>query len=307
MNDQAWEIVEGVLIERLSAHFSEPEQGRAWVESLRACDDDGFLLGVSLAIDLLSETVDAATLAKGLAKLPQDLNPVISFGRMPRTACVSECACEMTYEHRHYVRVMELSSFITYFLKLIPDPATVDAVRREYLADPRAGTLGEIERPWSGARGVVWVLPAAEYEPIRAEHQRMAAELLNDVLGLGYETGCGADEKPEFIAVRYPPDFEEQYSIRPRKPTSLDAAWEPAGFYISYPNEDGWGRTHSCSGADILQRERVHGTLERLSDEFTIESVGDCMPPRKNRRKLTERAFQRLLAMLDPSRAPRQR
>jgi|GEM_PF-2651350 len=291
-----WDKVEEILLSHVVTIMSDAERGESWLNALKGTGENGVLFGVSLAIDILNETIDVADLARFFTEHnPGDPNHAIDLlDSSEEIAAIRDREPGVPYDHGGYVRVVELGGFVDKYLRRPLDSENVEWVRREYLSDPRANRLSEVQNAWSGRKGRVWVLPKREFNEAREAHATNLAAFLNDVLGLGYNRATYA-EHPEFIVVYYPEDFEQRFTVKPRQPTCFDACWKPAGFYISYAHEDGWGRTHPCSGSELRHRERVHMKIEALTDDFRLEWLGKACEPKFDHARLTLAAEKRLV------------
>ncbi len=269
---------------------------------------DGQRLTACLLIDIASGSL-TPTVAKGpLESASTAPNAVLGFAiavesASNENALICASARRGTNLHDRYVRVMEMSSFITYFAgvtrNLTLNAEDVVRVRAEYFSDPPAATLGDISVTWSGYNQVVWIMPLDDFDDITKGDGDTAATELNDQLGLGYTAGTGENGKPEVIAVKYPPQSQMQVTCDTCQPTTLDAYWKGANFFVSAPGSDGWGQTHPCSGFCDGFRERVHRALPALSDAFSAQLVGVAAVRPQNRDELLRTAFTRLEQVIE--------
>lgn len=299
----SWTDAKKFLNEHVIALMAAPNQptGHAWLNSLPNCMD-GELVGVCIAIDIASEALDPHTFASILDNLKSSpKNARLRFAEaIDSHACKRDFVCASKLDAPplrcpdHYVRVLELRRFITYYAG--PsfgysdlDPADVEEVRRIFFT--KSTSLGSIKEWWAGKNGRVWVTSKRELEQLVEKYPgEDAASLFNDALGLGYANGAGKDNLPEIVAVNYPLNF----SIGCTQPTTLDAWWEDEGkFYISNGREDGWGKTQSCSGSYDKVRERVHSEFKNLTSDYFTCYFGIAKVPIKNRNALMEEAYER--------------
>lgn len=297
-----WDAVRSMFSKKFEGVLSE--ERIAIVVKAAEQSPDGQRLIICLLIDLVGETLPIDVAAR-LMTLPDDTQDVpLEVGSLiENTPNRDELACSSlppdTTSRPRYVRVMELSSFITHYAGvgryLTLNAEDVARVRNEYFADPPARQLGDISVTWSGYNGTVWVMHDDDYREItRPERRSEAATDLNNRLGLGHVYGAGANGQPELVAVRYPSSFEDTFSVECRQPTTCDARWVTPNFYLSFMKLDNWGRTVACSGSEAELRERVHPMLRRLTDGFEIENVGIARPPTEDRVTLLAAAFTRL-------------
>jgi hypothetical protein len=282
----AAETINSMLAPLTSANTTLKE----WVAALERTPD-GQILAASLAIDLRSGAVEASTLATVLAHMDahysQD-DAVFAFesagmtaGLQSRIVCGS-CFHSSGTTDSQYVRVTELGHFVR--SHLIPwgftaDPGDIEEVRSIF---DRVGTLtlNDSMGSLSGRKALVWVAAQDDVDrELAAGTSRSAGHVLNDALGLGYRRGSGVHGEPEFVAVRYPRDFADRCSTDAHQPTSLDATWIAGEvYYISTGRNDGWGRTHSCSGTRAPIRERVHMNVDQIDSSFSATLLGPATP-----------------------------
>jgi hypothetical protein len=299
-----WEEVQNVLMGAI-ALMRDEAAGKSWLDGLPT-SEDGDLLGICLAIDVVSDATPKSVLAGALDGLGVGLDSRSRFhdavnNHAPTLRCQSQLMPK-TPEGVVYVRILELGDFIEYYLRPVyrytTDPSDVATVRRLFLRKtPRA--LGDIRNPWSGRHQVVWVLPQREVleaiKPPRSADD--AATELADRLGLALKGGVGPGNGLELVAVTYPATFEADYATRCRQPRVFDAAWEaPGTLYMSHGREDNWGRTRSCTGTKPQMSERVHPELRSISDAFSLTHVGVARPPATDRSTMVLEAYERLKA-----------
>ena len=97
--------------------------------------------------------------------------------------------------------------------------------------------LRGVRSTWRGRLPNVWVTSDNALKDLL----EIGPEHLNglrayDALGLSWDWNRG---KPELVAVKYPPQFDEAFT----QPTTLDASWKDAGHqYLSYVKHDHWRR-----------------------------------------------------------------
>ena len=136
------------------------------------------------------------------------------------------------------------------------------------------------------------MLPRKEYEELR-EYATRISEALPTVLidALGFGKPIGIDNRlPELVAVLYPPKIP----VRSAQPTTVDAFWwTEGGFYVSYHNEDYWGRTQSSSGKIPPVKERVHPKIDRLTDDYVAVRLGTPTEPNVNSKVPLQTAYAR--------------
>jgi len=188
-------------------------------------------------------------------------------------------------------------------------PDDLAATHAEHFSGPGPRDLAGIREKWSGEEGIVWILPQEDYDDLRRGRSGdEIATLLNDALGLykeetrltEEEREAGLHDTNEFVGVLYPPGFDGA-----RQPTTLDATWKSFGsYYVSAGDDDGWGRTVSCSGNASPVRERVHKTFEGSLADFEGFAIGHVIERMENRAALLEIADRRLESILSSRPTP---
>lgn len=303
MQEKMWLDIRSFLLREIGSVKIRPQSNRfkKWLYSLQR-HDEGRILATSLAIDLLSGALNRTELANIFSAIDGSPRRAIeSFAEVldkepyfSRLICCSPFPEPPDDSQEHlYVRIVEMASFITFYLG--PTYGYTNALDdRKEIADIflndrfRFEDLDDLDRAWTGSRGRVWVLPRASFETILNDHKANAASVLNDALGLGYPAGPSGH--PEFLAVFYPSHFPEKC----KQPTSADARWSKPGFYLSNGREDAWGRTQSCSGRHEPIKERVHAGVDKFSGAgFSVKWVGPAAAPPIDRKALLKEAFCR--------------
>jgi hypothetical protein len=298
-----WNTVRETLISAV-ALTRDSSAGTAWVDQLPSAAD-GDLLGVCLAIDLISGATKPETVAQIVDDVRDEDGDARSKFYQAVNRCVPSVRCQSrltlsTPDAVSYMRIIELGDFILYYLRPVypytTDPADVATVRRLFLRrTPRP--LGDITNPWSGRHQIVWVIPEQEVQAAltRSVTGNDAAVELADRLGLALNGGVGPGNALELIAVTYPTSFESDHGIQCHQPTTFDANWSaPGTLYVSHGRNDGWGRTRSCSGTRQQMPERVHSELPRLTDGFSLTPIGVAPPPSTDRSAILDEACHRL-------------
>lgn len=301
-----WQEIRTFLTRRIAGSRGKQAQSfKSWLRKLEK-NPQGRILAASMAIDLVSGALEA----DDLASVFKDMDPA----EEPASVAFAKALDEEPYSSRFvccsrfpeppddatphlYVRILEMDSFITYYLAPTYGYSQAQDDRVEiYNSFLKEGfdftKLDDLDVEWTGERGRVWVLPRANFESIIKNHAADAATVLNDALGLGYSKGGGPSGKPEFVAVFYPEKFPEKC----RQPTFADAQWRRRGFYLSNGKDDAWGRTHSCSGLREPVPERVHRGVPKFSGEgFSVNRIGFATPPLMDFEKLLEAAYERYM------------
>lgn len=287
--------------------MKNPRVGRLWLNKLKITPT-GQRLAICLAIDLLSKSLTGALVVAVLDKIPKYFNdPIAAF----TTACDAVGTTKFASRYsghpqtdEPYVRILELGDFILFYLYdrgYTLEEEDVERVRAAYLDKPEGTPLGDIRKPWSGSRGTIWVTSKKEVTDLQGNSGGKFPEVLADVLGLSLPSSVGPYNTLDLVAVEYPLGRPECW-----QPTCFDVGWtNGGGLYVSYGYEDRWGRTHSCSGNPPRMRERIHKTLEPLTDEFRLRRVGPAPKPAINADALLAAAYARL--KLPQSSMPRPR
>jgi hypothetical protein len=159
--------------------------------------------------------------------------------------------------------------------------------------------LSSVRKWWRGRLPNVWVMSFEDLNRLlEGKDAEERGELVIDALGLPIRNGVGESNRPELVAVKYP----EHFSIGCVQPTTLDAWWiDSGGYYLSYGNEDAWGRTHSLTGNRPSQRERVHSHFKNLTPGYSTYYIGVVRLPVERREKLLEEAYRRFAAVAGPA------
>jgi hypothetical protein len=191
-----------------------------------------------------------------------------------------------------YVRVMQLSTFLEYFINRsdINDVVTKND-QSNVIREIKRGILKNILMPNDGPpfRGVAWILPKSEYidicSSIKGENKNLADEIVR-VLGIK----CNL-ENTHYIKINYPEDFDEETY----QPCTINAKFEEDCLFLSYKKDDSFGRTRSLDSDDKKQRkkERIH---KPLPDKYRyhIEYLGEITQPNTYSGNIVEDAYNRL-------------
>ncbi len=257
-----------------------PEQGRRWISLLDKDEDiEGRQIGFSIAIDLAAGAVSPKLYAEILDFLPAEFDrggPAFGLALRNYSTKHEEPTSEFLAEDRpNYVRLITLDDFIKFYAQPCYHYTLSEAaaVRDDFFSG-QSRTLEDIDRPWTGGNNRAFVLPWEELKrALASKSGDEIATYLNDALGLGKSNGIGEENKPEFVFVRYPKEFD---GIEFRQPAALDIDWgQGRCFYLSWHSSDLWGRTQSCCGRERPFRERIHGPIGELTSEFTTgHSIG---------------------------------
>jgi hypothetical protein len=302
-----WERVEKVFASEVLALMKSPDSGTTWLQGLRS-DPEGIRLAVCITIDLLSGALDGSLVADILNHVDPDCeSSVQEFGRalddhprFPELILASQCAVPELDEGDQYVRVMYLRDFATYYVwatdpQYFADKVDLQDLKRQYFSRP---VEFRTDRWWSGARRIVWVTARSELDALARtpDGGELTAEQQATAVADGLGLGPPVTSEGELVAICYPAGFDRFLAFR--QPTSLDAGWQRQSFYLSYLRDDGWGRTHSCSGERDPARERVHSQFKGLGSGFVTRSIGRVRPPPTNRAALLHAAVERLEKVL---------
>lgn len=281
--------------------MEKPEIGRAWFDNLYDSSDGG-RLAICLVIDIHHRAVNPRLVADILDTLGTRVQEgrwafAEAVERHPigkRFDCV-DCVPREADPKRTYLRIVDLWEFIEYYAGPTYyhtfSVEEVDTVYEIFLEDLKHTNLGDIKLEWTGGRGRAWVAPLEEHaHRTKGLTEDEAATSVNDFLGLAKKPSPAGKRKTELLAVTYPAGFDPGC----RLPTALDPSWRnPGGYYLSYGDVDGWGRTQSCSGQPKPCPERVHSGFVGLSDAFSVSRVGEVRELVEDRRALLLEAYQR--------------
>ncbi len=304
--EHGWSTIFDYVCSRLKSgqnSFVLSSAGCEWLTALSQ-NNTGRLLLVCLAIDLKAEAMSPDQFNDVLNALPQDSIDICqaiarkllvdAHSTSPRWICGSRLPSGILDTKERFIRVLELGDFIRFYVR--PSlakgmrPEQVEEVLRQFFDDDDGMTLGDISAWWTGGHGRVWVLPLSEFLQLRDRaNPREPGSVYLDALGLPFPPGegVGLGGSPHVVAVEYPDygTLSAEKNCEPKQPTALDATWDsPSPMYVSHGKEDGWGRTHSCTGQKYLEsrygtaRERVHGKFEGLTWHFRALNVGPASP-----------------------------
>ncbi len=298
-----WKDVRKFLKDKVISQMKDQARGNSWLEGL-GLSTDGQRLGVCIAIDILSDALEPKIFAEIIERVDLKIgDSQVAFARAvekltdDRFNSPSKHRREAETEGDHYVRVLRMDELIRYYI----GPTTITPIRKlhqlrhyvkTYFEDNEQLTLGEFDRCWCGNRERAWVLEREEYERLRDDAAKAGVglpTLLMDVLGFG-NLPTIENHLPEVVAVFYP----SKIPVHSAQPTAVDAGWiSKGGFYVSYYNEDRWGRTQSSSGKLDPVKERVHPKIEALTDEYVAVRLGTPVQPTVNTKIILNTAFAR--------------
>jgi hypothetical protein len=299
-----WVDAAQVLHRELPPHVTDPTVCARWIREL-ANSSDGCLLGLCIAIDLLSGAVTPQRFGEVVSLVETSFtDPRSAFARAIAAhrnpdlfSCSSRIRSDPLLGPDRYVRILTLRDFVTYYAGptygFTLDAADIAEVKRIF---GRAGaSLEDIDQWWSGGNGVVWVGSWADATDVISADKAKAATLLNDRFGLGRSPSSGPGAA-DFVAVLYPHSFDR--ITKCRQPTTFDTSWAYAGtFFVSAPGH-GWGLTQSCSGKRLGLRERVHGPFRSLTEAYSIEFIGESEHLSTDRAALLQEAGGRFRKVL---------
>lgn len=271
-----WDDIHSYLARNLAEHLQEPASGHRWLGSL-ARSDEHKVLGICLAIDLSSGGLPKDLLVEVLNLLPAKYdNPRAAFAqavaRHPqptRLLCASAHPAHPIAANDSYAQVTSLDGF-TYAIgadleQINPDR---ERVREMYIEGEQP--LQNVYWRLAGRRGCAWVTRRSAIESFTegVDRAQVATHL---VAGLGLYMASGDDK--EMVLVTYPPSFETH--TRVHQPSTLDSRWDRNHYFLSYPREDGFGRTHPLLDGLPPCPERVHPNFEGVLDGLYTSSIGE--------------------------------
>lgn len=276
-----------------------------WLATLTE-ENDGHQLGICLYIDLFLDRIAPADVREIILRIDlKSSEPAKGFGTQldawelenRRSAFYNRLRSGESHEPWSYARVLELGSFIRYYVT--PNTgATLDDVdrrriRRLYFGKARGVPLAKVRRAWHGGRDRTWVVPGSEIDPLidplLAAKRRDATNLVNR-LGLAVSGGI-ADGKAYMVCVRYP----DGQPLEAAQPTALDADWtHGTTFFLSCGGCRGWGKSYSLTGDQEGCPELVHAPLPRLTRAYLGHDVGPCEPIEGKPELVLKEAYARL-------------
>lgn len=303
----SWNKVQTVLLDYVVSLMRNEVRGKVWVSKLERCEE-GSRLGVCIAIDVLSGALEPQVFADILERVDENkANARHAFAEVvgdppdPRLICASRFNIPALGGADVYVRLLELGAFIDFYVgpvyhKSSLDPEDVNDVRTDFFTGDATEHWPDITVEWSGRFPRVFVTALDELESLLAgvpDGERGA--VANDAFGFGLEEGVGEDNKPEFVAVRYTDSAGAEFY----QPTTFDVSWVDAGgYYLSFGDEDKWGRTQSCSGLGGQVRERIHRGFTDSLSRYKGLYIGVASVPAADRNELLEEGYRRLLPLL---------
>jgi hypothetical protein len=288
--------------------MTNPSHGYNWITRLES-SDHGKRLGACIAIDYSSGAVDTEKLlfllnymAKNVAPAPigtltdgtiefltaVDLNP-----RPDDFVCCSTLPLSPMAVTDRYERILSIQDFVTYYgmrYGLVPGAASDLECLEVFFNEDSGFGLADIDY-WGGARGRIWVTSSEALRKFMSEcTDDEVCRRVNDALGLGKSDSTG--RSPTMVSVMYPAGFE---LLRGAQPTVFDGGLICyQNFFISFRKDNGWGRTHSCSGKELEHLERVHAPFGPLSADFEMRRVGNSSDPvTKDPSKLLKASLKR--------------
>jgi len=259
------------LLSELQARVTDAAKFGVWLDELFT-DDFGIVLGINLFIDIKTGSLDPTLVAEVLNRLMiRPAGPETARDRFyfcVEDECQPICLCKhagtapaLEADDR-YVRVLPLVPLIDYYLRDalgISINAEAEAeVRQQFYGNGQRTGWGIVRKKWRGGMKVLLEIIDSLSDAERANEVR-------DRLGF-----YGADSGT-LVYVSYPLGFDKAFI-----PTSLDAH---AGcrFFVSPPPPapPAWGLTCSLTAGKDGIEERVHLALDRLTDEFGSEIIGE--------------------------------
>lgn len=301
-----WKPVREFLRREILEGLEEPSAGEEWLARLEH-SSNGDVLASCIVIDVASGALQRETIIDVL----NHVDLTIADARMAfHLALVNHASylnliCSSCFyspplpADDAYVRVMSLEIFIDNYISPQYGPAYVslikadrEAIKNLFFKDGLF-RLGSIRRWWTGSHPLVWVTSLTTLvDLLKGTAEEHVASVLNNYLGLGYPEGV------DLLWVRYPNQFDSSVGVA--QPTTLDASWKaPSGFYVSYPNENGWGKTQSCSGMLRGAPERVHSYFKNLTDSYVAEFKGRTKNVKLSRSRLISEANRRVRRALE--------
>lgn len=281
-----------------------------WLSRLSS-DEDALRMAACYCVDVSSGSIDADKAATVLGLWIEADDPRSEFCTIvddPTRALLLKCCSRFSgpVEGEQLIRIMELSRFIDYYAGPTfgyssTNPRDVLDVLDTFFGVDSDSTLDDITTVWTGGRDRVWVsgyrFLLDHFEDVAGGPPTQWGTLLNDALGLGYAHGASPGGLPILVGVVYPPGF----AVATAQPTVFDAFWEGVGgFYLSWHNSDGWGRTHSCSGTLAGCKERVHEGFSARLAGFTAVTFGESQSVTIDRSSLLVDALERLKQSTNP-------
>jgi hypothetical protein len=281
MND--WAKVVRIIDVKLLATSGQRQCILDWLTKLQT-EADGERLGICLAIDLANEAYSALAKQELLHLLEvtslDDLTPREAFHlRLEGHPQRSHFYCASRFYNSTpgtmYATVMRLEKFLSqaagpFYFQNTPEDR--DRVRR--LAQKgELYHLSSYSAWWTAETGIVWVTLGSHLNQLlESTPESLRATRAKDALGLARPPFLTANMPIEYVAIQYPLTFTASC----HQPTALDAWWrDPGQYYLSWGNEDSWGRTQSVTGLEAqVFKERVHRVFTGIDGEWSLRYVG---------------------------------
>jgi hypothetical protein len=292
-----WAIIDEIFVNAIFTEMTDPLKGKVWLAEVKK-HPDGLRLLACIAIDVLCKAVEGrryATIIDNVTEFTYDSfnQSIIRSPDSHLLRCCSTIKPSPLALGDRYVRVVEILNFRRFYLSQYPytnSPEDIQDIRDNFFDGNDFVDWVDLNQAWSGGLPLVFVLSYRELRELITTGLNKG-DIVNDALGLNYVFGGATDGKPDFLGVVYP----ESFTTICRQPTALDVPWDGSWFYLSYYNEDSWGRTQSCSGVDQRVKERVHPALDTIDPYFSGCYIGPAvLGLRKDRIKLLEEAVRRL-------------
>ncbi len=286
-DERAKVFVADTLRRKLSTAVKDPKTFESWLTQVFSDPEnpEAMRLATCMAFDLHLENMEPVLISM-MVEVFENMSPELvhdpnlAFARAVENAN-RKCSLMTSIMRKHtgsetsdsFVRVLRLQAFINYYAGPLygytVDAADLKEVRQLYFSSDT--TLEDITKAWSGRYDIVWVCSFQQFQDV-LNNMNDPASFLNDALGLGF-TSDALGNIPELVAILYPLGHPSE-SYQPR---SLHADWDSMNFFVPYWDEDGWGRTQSCSGEKdkSKMKERIHKAYETgLSSEYRGQYLG---------------------------------
>lgn len=267
-------LLNEILKPQLRPETQVPFEG--WIHDCMNSDQDSRRLLCCLAIDLNSQLVSTDQLVDVFEEMDfgNKKNPKLIFqdalnkenGRLHDFSLVGQ-----SYEGQ-FCTLIKLETFMHHILNFDHYTSEDEDLVIQRLKAGYYTNLVLKEKRGAPPREVCWV---AQNEVIKEVLKYSKAESLNeadelcDRLGLYRDhMGTEFDPLPTYVLLSYP----IKMNLQLYQPISLNADWKSTeGLYLSYKNEDTFGRTRPCTSGDFNRsiRERVH---HRINQEYSYSA-----------------------------------
>ncbi|MCL2650731.1 MAG: hypothetical protein FWD60_06875 [Candidatus Azobacteroides sp.] len=291
------------IINFILSEMNDGGKARSFLEELSRGNDYEKRLLICIGIDLKNGLVDKDIMTKIFNNIDYDQCLQCSNGSSSLLTQYEEAVKVIQYfvssvsdnsQKIQFSRVMSASAFAYYYYKKIFKKPLIDYRRLKNQIEE--GLLRDVNmtnemRP-EDYRKLIWVVPLEDILSVKKslikKGENLDDKLANEVVNrLGLIINGD-----EYIYLEYEIGFNEMLY----QPSHLSKNWNEDHFYISYKNEDGFGRTRARTGddSDLQMREKVHFSINDASKyKYNVEYLGVVNDTSYNTNNLITESMQR--------------